>query len=93
MNINNAQGETFTFVFTKQNNGYTLDAGKLPVGDYSWSAQTQYEGERFNAQGQFSVKAIAKENYATVANHNLLRQLSNASGGALFYPNQVQQVA
>ncbi|NND07365.1 MAG: hypothetical protein HKN87_13390 [Saprospiraceae bacterium] len=93
MNINNAQGETFTFVFTKQNKSYTLDAGKLPVGDYSWSAQTQYEGERFDAQGQFSVKAIAKENYATVANHNLLRQLSNASGGLLFYPNQLQEVS
>ena len=92
MNIKNTSGETFTFVFTKQNSGYNLDAGKLPVGDYAWTANTQYEGERFSAQGQFSVQAIEKENYATVANHNLLRQLANKSGGAVFYPTQVNEV-
>ncbi len=93
LNIYNASRETFNFVFSKMNDAYDLDVGKLPAGDYTWTASTQYDGERFSAKGQFSVQAIEKESYATVANHNLLRRLANQTGGDIIYPSQVDELS
>ena len=89
MIIYNSNGEAFNYGFSKRNDGYYLDAGRLPVDDYRWTASTQYEGERYSASGQFSVQAIEKESFITVANHNLLAQLSNNSNGQMIYPDQV----
>ena len=92
MIIYNSKGEAFNFGFSKRNNGYYLDAGRLPVDDYRWTASTQYEGERYSASGQFSVQAIEKESFVTVANHNMLAQLSNNSNGTMIYPDQVSSL-
>jgi hypothetical protein len=43
-------------------------------------------------KGSFDVKAIQLEQLHTVANHKLLYQLANTSGGALFYPNQTAEI-
>ncbi|MCB0686457.1 MAG: hypothetical protein KDC53_08030 [Saprospiraceae bacterium] len=93
MNIRNSKGETYSFAFTRKNESYYLDAGKLPVEDYTWEASTQYEGERYTANGQFSVQAIERESYATVANHHMLRQLSSQTGGRMLLPNQVSELS
>ncbi len=93
MMITNSRGESFNFAFSKKNNGYYLNAGKLPVGDYQWNATVQWEGERHDAKGQFSVQAIQKESYSTVANHNLLNQLATASNGRMIYPDEVSQLS
>lgn len=92
INVINSKGETYSYAFTRKNESYFLDAGKLPVEDYTWEAVTQYEGERYTATGQFSVQAIERESYATVANHQLLRQLSSGSGGQMLYPDQVTEL-
>ncbi|MBK8501720.1 MAG: hypothetical protein IPL46_05650 [Saprospiraceae bacterium] len=92
INIVNSVGEAFTFAFSRKNEGYYLDAGRLPVDDYSWIANTQFEGERLTANGQLSLQAIEKENYATVADHHLLAQLAAETGGALVYPDSVSQL-
>ncbi len=93
MSITNSSRESFDFGFSKKNQGYYLNAGKLPVGDYSWTASTQYEGERYTASGQFSVQAIEKESYATVANHELLAQLATSTNGKMIAPQEVSQLS
>jgi hypothetical protein len=93
INIVNSNGETFSFAFTRKNESYYLNAGKLPVDDYTWSASTQFEGERHTANGQFSVQAIEKESYATVANHHILTQLSENTGGSMIYPADVSRLS
>ncbi len=89
LSIQNSRGETFNFAFSKKGNAYNLNAGKFPVDDYRWSASALHEGESYSASGQFSVQAIEKESFATVANHNLLKQISQAHNGAAVYSNQV----
>jgi hypothetical protein len=93
MTIYNSKREMFNFGFSRKDAGYVLDAGRLPVDDYTWTATTQLEGEKYDANGQFSVQAIEKESYITVADHDLLAQLATQTGGALIYPNQVSQLA
>lgn len=92
INLRNSKGEIYTFAFSRKNDSYILDAGKLPVEDYTWEASTHYEGERLTASGQFSVQAIERESYATVANHQMLKQLSINSGGQMLYPDQVSNL-
>ncbi len=92
MTIYNAQREAFNFGFSRKNNSYSLNAGKLPAGDYTWNATTSFEGENYNANGQFSVQTIEKESYATVANHNILRQLAERTNGQMIYPSQVSEL-
>ena len=92
MTIYNSKREAFNFGFSRKNDAYVLDAGRLPVDDYTWTASTQWEGEKHSASGQFSVQAIEKESYATVANHDLLAGLASATAGQMLYPSEVSQL-
>ncbi|GJM34858.1 MAG: hypothetical protein DHS20C18_38590 [Saprospiraceae bacterium] len=85
-------GKEFNFVFTKTENAYVLNAGLLPVGNYTFRSTTSYNGEQFNYTGQFSVQPIQLEVYETTADHSMLRLLSDKFGGKLVYPNQMEQI-
>ncbi len=85
-------GKEFNFVFTKTTNAYVLNAGILPVGNYSFRSSTNYSGEQFTYTGQFSVQPIQLEVYETTADHGMLRLLSDKFGGKLIYPDQLQQI-
>jgi hypothetical protein len=45
------------------------------------------------ASGRFSVSALNIEGLRTMADHNLLFQVAENSGGAMFYPGQWEQLA
>ena len=64
---------------------------KISEGKYSFLAKVN--GSEMSKRGGFDVKAIQLEQLHTVANHKLLFQLSNNSGGKLFYLNQLDEVA
>ena len=62
----------------------------LDVGKYTFLAKVK--GSEMFKKGSFDVKAIQLEQLHAVANHKLLYQLANTSGGALFYPNQTDEI-
>ncbi|MGZ3900569.1 MAG: VWA domain-containing protein, partial [Bacteroidia bacterium] len=49
-------------------------------------------GEVLLRKGSIVVKEIVVEKLNTVANHQLLYQLSSRSGGKLFYPNELKKL-
>ncbi len=81
-------GDEFGYTFDKKDRAYVLNAGILPVGTYRFKASTRHSGQTFQAEGQFSIEPIQLELYETVADHQLLRLISDRSGGQLFYPGQ-----
>lgn len=83
-------GKAYPFTFSKSGNAYKLDAGYFPVGTYTYTATTTYSGEEYTATGQFSVQPVNLEMLQTTANHTLLYQLSEATGGTLFYPQNLE---
>jgi hypothetical protein len=97
LTIRSSEGENYDYLFNKTNNAYALDAGILPVGNYTFGGTTNYNGQELTYDGQFSIQPIQLEVYVTTADHGLLRILSENSGGALVYPNQMsdlpQQIA
>ncbi len=91
--ITDKDGTAYPYTFTRTGNRYTLNAGLLPEGDYQVDATVTYNNKKLSDQTAFSVVAIDLETAYTVANHNLLFRLANASGGNMFYPHQLDSMA
>lgn len=92
LSIKDGDGKEFPFTFNKNTSGYTLNAGILPVGSYTFRGTTFYNGQTLNYNGQFSVQPVQLEVYETTADHGMLRLLSKQFGGELFYPNQISKL-
>ncbi len=90
--ITNSDGKDFDFTFNKSGRAYTLNAGIFPVGNYTFRAAVTNAGQNLTATGQFSVQPVQLELFETTANHNLLRLLSEQYGGAMVYPNNIEQI-
>jgi len=87
--ISSQEGKDYTFVFNKTEDAYSLNAGILPVGNYTFKASTVSNGQALSYEGQFSVQPIQLELYETTADHGLLRILSEQYGGKLLFPNEL----
>jgi hypothetical protein len=85
MNIRNEQGKEFSFNFQPSTNGYTLDAGYLPAGTYTYKAETKIGEKPYTLTGEFIVKKVELEFLETVANHQLLNAIAAQQGGKMVY--------
>ncbi len=83
------KGQTYDYVFSRFHQGYHLEIESLPEGDYRWTAETVFQGERFHKEGRFCVQAVQKEAVDLVARHQLLANLSDLNEGRLFQPKQL----
>lgn len=90
--ITDSEGRDYNFTFTREGKTYSLNAGILPIGNYTYEASTLFNGEKLLFNGKFAVQPIQLELFETTANHTLLQQLSSQSGGQLLYPNQLQSL-
>lgn len=93
LSARHADGREFTYTFNKVGKAYTLDAGILPIGNYTYRATTAFNGQQMSFDGRFSVRPLQLEQFATTANHAVLRQLSDQYGGATVAPADMLQVA
>jgi hypothetical protein len=85
--IRHTDGREFPFTFNRQGQGYSLNAGILPAGSYTYKAQVTHNGLAHAYEGKFSVQPIQLERFETVANHGVLRQLTERFGGSVVYPD------
>jgi len=90
--IQNTANEEFEFTFDVRDEEYILNAGYLPTGDYTFSASVDIAGKTYNETGSFTITPVNFENLDLRANHNLLYQLANESGGGFYAPNQSEQL-
>ncbi len=92
MMIKNAQGKTFNYTFSRTEKAYTLNAGLMPVGNYLYEAAVTIGNKTERLKGSFTIMPLQVEFLQTVANHQLLNQLSVQSSGQLFYPTQTEKL-
>lgn len=90
--LTNSENKKFNYTFSKTLTSYKLNMGILPPGDYRYEASVKNNKELFVKQGVFAVKEVISEKINTVANHQLLYQLSNRSNGKLIYPKELQKL-
>jgi hypothetical protein len=92
LKLTNESGETSSFAFSKTDNAYNLDLGKLSPGEYKYTGSIQDGGQRYNESGRFTVRALVAELQHIRADHQLLRNLASESGGKLYAMNQLDQL-
>ena len=90
--IQNSNTEEFEYTFDIQGSDYILNAGHLPSGDYTFSAEVAIGDKPFNETGRFTITPVNFENLDLRANHNLLYQLAAQSGGQFYQPNESEQL-
>ena len=82
----------YEFSFNRNQKAYQLSIASLPPSRYDYSATTSLQGLNYRETGTFTVKELQLEQIESVANHNLLFQLSERTGGELFYPKNIQDI-
>jgi hypothetical protein len=91
--IKNKDGKDFPYNFNKLGKAYSVKVGILPVGNYTFKATTNFNGQNLVYEGKFSVQPIQLELFETTANHAVLRQLSAQYGGAMVAPTAMAGIA
>jgi hypothetical protein len=94
IDLKNTEGHRdYSFLFSRNAKSYQLDAGTLPVGEYSYVASTKVGSKLFTATGLFTVNALNLETRQSAANHQLLNNMAKQSGGKMLLPAQIGQLA
>ncbi len=90
--IKNSKGKNYDYKFSKQGNSYYLDAGLLPVDNYTYNATVLIKNKKMNFKGSFTVAPVDIEFTDLIANHQLLYNLSQKSSGELIYPKDIDKL-
>jgi hypothetical protein len=93
IDLKSGTGKSYSFLFTRNGQSYQLDAGTLPVGEYSYTATAKIGAKQFSAAGQLIVKPLNLESRQSAANHQLLNIIAKQSGGVMLQPSQINQLA
>ncbi|MFD2326336.1 hypothetical protein [Mucilaginibacter galii] len=91
--LKNSSGKNYSYLFSRAGQSYQLNAGVLPVGNYSYTANSKLGKQTFTAKGQFTIKALNLESRQSTANHQLLYNMAKQSGGKMLQPAQLNQLA
>lgn len=88
----NENGEEFESYFVKTGNDYQLDLGKLKQGIYSWRAYTVFQDQKYEKKGTFLVHEVKIEFLNSVADHRILRNIADKSGGGFYFPQRINEL-
>lgn len=88
----NEDGKEFESYFVRTANSYQLELGALSQGVYKWTAKTTFQDQRYEKSGTFLVREVKIEYLNPVADHRLLRNLSQQSSGDFYFPNQLESL-
>lgn len=91
--LRNKQGNEYPYQFLRSDNAYNLNAGNLPVGDYTYVAKTQLGNVAYSASGKFAISPVQLEAMRTRADHEVLLQLSAQHNGKMYYQNNITAIA
>ena len=78
--------QEYVYLFDRGTQFYRLDAGVLPPGSYNFEAKVEIGDVTYNESGSFAVIPVDIELMQTEANHRMLYQLSQSTGGRFFVP-------
>lgn len=85
-------GIKYPFTFNKTEKTYRLNAGIFKEGIYTYIASLKVNDKMLTKKGSFSILPINIESENTIANHKLLKQLSELNGGLFTYPLHTNKI-
>lgn len=93
MLIKDEEGKEYKYSFNKTEHAYNLNAGFLPVGNYSYEASARFGNATLNTQGKFSVSPLQLEDVRTRADHQVMYQLASQHQGNMHHLNDMDKIA
>lgn len=79
--LTNPELKNMTYQFAKNETDYRLNLGKLMPGTYHWKASARHGGKQYQTSGVFVIDPVDEEQRVTKADHFVLQQLANQTGG------------
>lgn len=92
LTLKDEKGKSYNYTFSKKQNMYSLTAGLFPAGEYRYEAKVKQGDKLYTKSGIIIIKEIVSEKINTIANHQLLYQISKQSGGNMYFTNQLAQL-
>lgn len=92
LRLTNESGENFDYIFSRRGDAYTLNVRKLEEGRYTFTANTSFNGEKFEQSGSISVTDLNLESLELTADYNLMNLISSKSNGKLYFPTQLENL-
>ncbi len=89
LDIVDEKGVTRSFNFTPTATSSRFEISRLPQGAYRFKATVNVNNRAEQTTGQFVVRDLQLEALNTTADHGLLRQLSQQTGGQFYTPGNV----
>ena len=88
----NEENKQFNYLFSPDENVYSLNLKHLPVGVYKYTAQTRLGDKTYQAKGEFIVSGQSFESNRLKADHHTLFRLAQAMNGQMLYPDQIDKL-
>lgn len=92
LEITDEDERTYNYVFGRSAQAYSLIAGRMPVGTYTYSASVAVGDKVFSDQGGFTVSPVVAERINLRASHALLEKLSAANDGQTLNPDEIMDI-
>ncbi|MCR5191643.1 MAG: hypothetical protein K6C07_09610 [Bacteroidales bacterium] len=80
------------YLFSRTLQAYQTNLGRLPEGEYKWSASVDWQGTTMRRTGHFYVQAVRTEAVSLTADHQLLLNLSSINGGEMMAPASLRNL-
>lgn len=93
LKVKDKEGKEYDYTLGKTNKSYFLNLGRLPVGEYTYKAMVSFGGKDYLERGSFMVNQLNVEQMETSANHRILYQMAEATGGEVLYAGGLMQWA
>ncbi|HOI31285.1 MAG: hypothetical protein PHG67_12605 [Bacteroidales bacterium] len=90
--INEQNGRAYVFELIQNPPFYTLNAGHLSEGVYTYKVSGALGDEKLEARGRFIVENSSIENSTLVANWKLLQHISTETGGNFYTALEMEQL-
>jgi hypothetical protein len=88
--ITNKEDEEFMFLFDKFDNKYSLNVGVLSEGEYDFKATVDITN--YIKKGSLAVRPVEIESLRSVADHQILYNLSNQTNGKFYSKNNIDDL-
>jgi len=89
LQLTDERNQTRSYAFTPTAANSRYEISQLPEGAYQFRATATLNGRAEQSSGQFIVRTQQLEALNTTADHAMLRQLANQTGGRFYKPAQV----
>ncbi|HPD64875.1 MAG TPA: hypothetical protein P5050_04235 [Bacteroidia bacterium] len=92
LSVINSENKSTNFQFQESSEGYRVNAGYFPEGQYLLVAETIIDGKKTQIKAILIVKKTELEHLELTADHHLMYQLAINNNGKMFYPETMNQL-